>query len=375
MLANHFVVSLVNSLVLTNTTIDVSVVVSLVVPSLRGRPFNNALPRFAHIEWIAPNSVVIGDVRIGKGSSIWPGAIVRGDQTKIVIGNNVVIQDLTVVGTDSGLPKQMNPASKELQREGEGMIIIKDNVVVGPQCSIGMAKLESYAYVADKAAVSDGCVIEEYGVLAGGSYLEPGKTIPSSQVWAGNPAKYLRDVTVEEKITMVENAKQLVDLSKIYAEETEKTPREVFDDKCDWIFKSDLSRIEILSEQMWQKGYPYTYEDYEEIDKRVSGSSSVISSGVGDTIEDNFATAIHEDKDYFEKGWESLSFDDAKMSTLLKQYGVNTDMYEKAYQRFKNEPTGLEREDESLDDIIPKDQGPWEKKYENIRREDPPTIS
>eukprot|EP00826_Nyctotherus_ovalis_P037423 TRINITY_DN3408_c0_g5_i1.p1 TRINITY_DN3408_c0_g5~~TRINITY_DN3408_c0_g5_i1.p1 ORF type:complete len:318 (+),score=102.07 TRINITY_DN3408_c0_g5_i1:323-1276(+) len=317
----------------------------------------------------------MGDVRIGEGSSIWHGAVVRGDLVKIVIGKNTVIQDLTVLGTDSGLRKEVKGREKELQREGEGMLLIKDNVVIGPQCSVGAARVESYAYVADNAVVSDGCVIEEYAVLAGGSFLQPCQTVPSSQVWAGNPAKYLRDVTIEEKIAMVENAKQLLELSKIYAEETEKTPREVFIDKYEYLCKSNTDRMEIIAKQMWMKGYPYTHEDEEYLEYRLPTPTNVNAQGAGDILVTSPTFNQAFDKDYNEKSWEPLTFEMDKMSSVLKQYGVNTDMYEKAYRRFKNEPKGLEREDEDIDEVFPKDQGPWENKYDNSKRKVPPTIS
>ena len=193
--------------------------------------------------------------------------------------------------------------------------------------------------------------------------------IPSGQVWAGNPAKYLRDLTIEEKIALVENAKQMVELSKIYAEETDKTPREVLNDKYIHLTESNLDPMELAAMKLWEKGYPYTQEDMYEIEHRVPASGSNLFAL-------NLPSrGLHREKDTFERSWEPLSYDTDKMSSVLKKYGVNTDMYEDAYQRFKHEPKGVEREDSRSMDHIPKDQSPWEKKYDNIRRSNPPTIS
>jgi len=338
-----------------------------VVPSLRGLPFNNMNLEQKGCEWIAPNAVTIGDVQIGENSSIWHGVIIRGDTAKVSIGKNVIIQDLTTLVTE-----ELNPTiakEKELQKENEGKIVIKDNVVIGPNCIINKAVLESNCFVATKCVVSDGCTIESYAVLAGGSYLEPGKTVPSGQVWAGNPAKYLRDLTIEEKIAMVENLKQLSELGKIYSEETEKSARQVLTDKYEHYADSQEAWQYNMEYKLWLKGYPLTEEDHYYLEHRTNfdGSDKFLAE------KDNM-TKYHE-KDAYDRSWEPLSYDADKMSSVLKKYGVNTEMYEKAYQRFKNEPKNIERNDESIGDKIPKDKTPWEEKYDNSRRQNPPTIS
>ncbi len=337
------------------------------VPSLRGRPFDSAIVQHKGCEWVAPNAVVLGDIKIGEGSSLWHGVIARGDLAKIEIGKNVVIQDLTILTTELSQPA--SEAEKSLPKVPDAGIIIKDNVVIGPQCTIGRATLESHSYVADKAVVSDGCTIENYAVLAGGSFLEPNKTVPTGQVWAGNPAKYLRDVTIEEKLALVENSQQLINLSKIYAETTEKSTREVLDDLYWATTESHMDMIDVVAYRLWVKGYPYSQDDIYEIEHRTPTPS------VNMFIVEKPSHALHREKEFYEKSWEPLSYDIDKMSSVLKKYGVNTDMYEQAYQRFKHEPKGIEREDDSISDNIPKDQSPWEKKYDNTRRFNPPSIS
>ena len=178
----------------------------------------------------------------------------------------------------------------------------------------------------------------------------------------------------EEKITLVENSKQLNELAKIYSEESEKTPREVLNDKYSLLNDEGLAVIDKLMIYLWKRGYPLTFEDKEYSEQRVS-IGQVYSSATAYNLHDNPIQSVLKEKDYFDKSWEPLTYDIDKMSTVLKKYGVNTDMYEKAYQRFKHEPKGIEREDESIDDDIPHEQGPWENKFDNSRRNNPPSIS
>ncbi len=297
--------------------------------------------------------------------------IVRGDTAKINIGKNVVVQDLSVLGGELPAREEDLPASAPgaIQRADYGAVNINDDVIIGPQCRIGKSTIESHAYISDKAVVGDGCTVERYGVVAGGAMLEDGKTVPSGQIWAGSPAKYLRDVTVEEKLAMVENAQQLAALSKIYAEETEKSYREVLDDTYTRIGMQSAAPIDIYLDKLRQEGYPSAPEDMFEIEHRVATESN------NEFAAERPAKIPFAKKGFNNKDWEPLSYDVDKMSDLLKKYGVNTDMYEKAYQRFKHEPEGLERDEENADPRLFKDQAPWQKKYDGNRKQQPSTNS
>src|SRR3546814_9632914 len=75
---------------------------------------------------------------------------------------------------------------------------IGDDVLIGHLAMIYGCKLHNHAFVGLGAIVMDGCEIEPDGMLAAGGLLSPGKRIPSGQLWAGRPAKYVRDLTVEQ---------------------------------------------------------------------------------------------------------------------------------------------------------------------------------
>jgi carbonic anhydrase/acetyltransferase-like protein (isoleucine patch superfamily) len=279
-----------------------------------------------------------------------------------------VVQDLTT------LAGALSPSTKSESQKPSGSgkdvlklepteIEIQDNVVIAPQCSIGRCVIEPHAFLGNKAVVSDGCTIERFGVLAGGAVLAKGSVVPMGQVWAGNPAKYLRDVTAEEKLTMIENANQLLELAKIYAEETSKDQREVLNDKLDFLRYRRVRPTSRLAHRLWERGYPLIREDRYFLKKRVMTRYTTPFTRPTDRRVNPF-------KKKGEKDWEPLSYDFDQLSDVLKRYGVNTDMYEAAYQRFKHEPPNIERP-QAPAFHPPHDRSPWEKKYDDSRRDLP----
>ena len=186
------------------------------VPSLRCVPISAAkFPKLLDADWIAPNATVVGDVRLGEGASLWHGTIVRGDTAAIKIGKNSTVQDLTRIASDAAV------AGDE--------VTIGENVYVGANASLDACTLEDNSFVGMGSSVRRGARVESFAVVSAGAVIEEGVTVPSGQIWAGAPATYLRDLTQEEKHLMAEHKLEMQQLSQIYADETEKTFREIVD--------------------------------------------------------------------------------------------------------------------------------------------------
>ena len=162
--------------------------------------FGTLTPRLADDVFIAPGAQVIGDVEIGPGSSIWFNCVVRGDVNTIRIGARTNIQDGTIV---------------HVSRKTHGTTIGND-VLVGHMAIIHGCELQDGSFVGLGATVMDGCVIEQDAMLAAGALLTPGKRIPSGQLWAGRPAKYVRDLTPEEIERHRQGAAHYADLAQTY---------------------------------------------------------------------------------------------------------------------------------------------------------------
>ena len=140
-------------------------------------------PRIDPTAWIAPTAVLVGDVRIGPHANIWFNCVLRGDINPVIVGARTNVQDGTVVHVDH----DQNPA------------IIGDDVTIGHAAIIHACRLENHAFIGMGATVLDGAVVEEGGLLGARGLLGPGKRIGRRQLWAGSPARFVRDMSDEER--------------------------------------------------------------------------------------------------------------------------------------------------------------------------------
>ena len=146
-------------------------------------PFKGVRPTIHDSVFLAPTATVIGDVEIGEGTNIWFGCLVRGDMNVIRIGKRVNIQDLTVVHVDS-------------RKYGT---FIGDDVTIGHSAVIHACTLEDRCFVGMQACVMDGAVVETGAMVAAGALVPPGKTVKAGQLWAGTPARFVRDCADQEQ--------------------------------------------------------------------------------------------------------------------------------------------------------------------------------
>ncbi|MCB1556118.1 MAG: gamma carbonic anhydrase family protein [Alphaproteobacteria bacterium] len=163
-------------------------------------PYKNISPRIADTAFVAPNAAICGDVEIGADSGIWFSCAIRGDVNEVRIGARTNIQDGTVV---------------HCTYKGHGTYI-GDDVTVGHGAILHACTVEDFGFVGMQACVMDGSVIESHAMLAAGALLTPGKHVPTGQLWAGRPAKYMRDLTQEERDYILWSAGHYVALAKAY---------------------------------------------------------------------------------------------------------------------------------------------------------------
>ncbi|TAL28362.1 MAG: gamma carbonic anhydrase family protein [Alphaproteobacteria bacterium] len=163
-------------------------------------PFKNVLPRIGKNVFIAPNVPVIGDVEIGDDSSIWFNCVVRGDVNDIKIGKRTNIQDGTVIHVSNSL---------------QGTYI-GDEVTVGHMALLHACTIGDGAFVGMMACVMDGAVVEKGAMVAAGALVTPGKRVPSGQLWGGAPARFMRNMTEQEKKYLPWSADHYVNLAKEY---------------------------------------------------------------------------------------------------------------------------------------------------------------
>lgn len=131
--------------------------------------------------WVAPGAVVIGDVALGEGSSVWYHAVVRGDCAPIRIGRNTNIQDGCVLHVDAGFPLTL----------GDGVTVGHGAILHG--CAVGANTL-----VGMGAIVLNGAQIGRDCIVAAGALVPQGRSFPDGVLLMGTPARVARAVTPEE---------------------------------------------------------------------------------------------------------------------------------------------------------------------------------
>lgn len=164
------------------------------------RPFKETSPVIDSEAFVAENAVIIGAVEIGADSSIWYGCTLRGDVNNIRIGQRTNIQDHTLIHVSS---------------TGQGTYI-GDDVTVGHSAVLHACTIGDMAFIGMQACVMDDAVVEDRAMIAAGALVTPGKRVPSGQLWGGSPARYMRDLTVEELKFLEFSAVRYVKLSKAY---------------------------------------------------------------------------------------------------------------------------------------------------------------
>lgn len=144
--------------------------------------FNDKTPEIDSSCFVAENATITGDVSIGKGSSVWFQAVIRGDVNKIIIGDEVNIQDGAVVHGSYG-----KGDTKIGNRVSIGHKAIVHGCTVEDDVLIGMG-----AIVLDDAIVHTGCII------AAGAVVTKGTICESAWIYAGTPAKKIKQLTQEQ---------------------------------------------------------------------------------------------------------------------------------------------------------------------------------
>jgi carbonic anhydrase/acetyltransferase-like protein (isoleucine patch superfamily) len=171
-------------------------------------PFGGKIPVVHPTAFVAPGVRLIGDVEVGPDASIWYNCVVRADVNRIRIGARTNVQDGTVIHCDS--PKPGNP-------EGHPTII-GDDVLIGHMAMVHGCTLHDRAFVGLGSIVMDGCTIERDGMLAAGAMLTSGKTIPARQLWAGRPARQMREIPEAGLAAQQAGIRHYVQLARMHAE-------------------------------------------------------------------------------------------------------------------------------------------------------------
>lgn len=148
--------------------------------------------------FIAPNAVVMGQVLLAAGASIWYGAVVRADVERIEIGERTNIQDGAILHGDPGKPT-----------------ILEDHVTIGHRAVVHSAYIERGSLIGIGAIVLDGIRVGTGSIVGAGAVVS--KDVPPFSLVVGVPAKRLRDVSEAEATGLLEHARRYEKLALVHA--------------------------------------------------------------------------------------------------------------------------------------------------------------
>jgi len=165
--------------------------------------FSGKKPDIHPQAFVAPSADIIGNVKIGAHSSIWFQCLIRGDVNSITIGENVNIQDMSLIH----VARDLYP------------VVIGNNVSIGHRATLHGCILQDFSFVGMCATILDDVEIGEYSLVAAGSLVTSGKKIPPGVLVMGSPAKVVRDINDKEREMILRTASNYVQYKENYRRE------------------------------------------------------------------------------------------------------------------------------------------------------------
>ncbi len=173
------------------------------------RPHKGHTPVLADRVFVDASAVVIGDVKIGKDSSVWPLTVVRGDMHHIRIGERTSVQDGSVLHITHAGP--FNPDGYPLA--------VGSDVTIGHSVTLHGCTIGDRVLVGMNSMVMDGAVVEDDVVIGAGSLVPPGKVLESGYLYMGSPCKQVRPLKEKEMNFFTYSAANYVRLKDEYLAE------------------------------------------------------------------------------------------------------------------------------------------------------------
>ncbi|NYT63516.1 gamma carbonic anhydrase family protein [Alcaligenaceae bacterium] len=154
----------------------------------------DSIPSIHETAYVAAEATIIGKASMAANSSIWPGAVIRGDNELISVGKGSNVQECAVLHTDPGCP-----------------LTIGENVTIGHQAMLHGCTIEDGALIGIQAIVLNRAVIGEYSLVGAGAIVTEDKVFPARSLILGAPAKVVRPLTDDEVAKLKRSAQGYAD--------------------------------------------------------------------------------------------------------------------------------------------------------------------
>lgn len=144
-------------------------------------PFNEKEPSIHETVFVAPGAYLIGDVKVGKESTIWFNAVIRADEDAVIIGERCSIQDNATIHLSEGFP-----------------VIVEDEVTVGHHVNLHGCTVKKRSIIGMGSTILDGAEIGEECIVGANTLIPSGKIIPPRSLVIGSPGKVVRELTEKD---------------------------------------------------------------------------------------------------------------------------------------------------------------------------------
>ncbi len=161
--------------------------------------FKNKVPQIDSTALVVENATLVGEVYIGKYSSVWFSAVLRGDIESIFIGDYTSVQDCSVIHVAKNLPTRVG-----------------NYVTIGHGAILEGCTVEGYTLIGSGANILNEVIIGKNSIIAAGAVITPGTIIPDYSMVMGIPGKVVRNISEEESLYLKEHAEGYVQLMKEY---------------------------------------------------------------------------------------------------------------------------------------------------------------
>ncbi len=170
------------------------------------RGVNGKTPRVAESAFVSESAYVVGDVEIGDGSSVWPGAVIRGDFGRITIGRNTAVEDNCVIHSGSLSSPIID-------------VTIGDNVLIGHGAVLNCRRIGSDVVIGMRATILHDAEIGDFCLIAAGCVVGQGMKVPENSFVAGVPARIKGKLTAQQVRWIQEGPRDYAELARQYREQ------------------------------------------------------------------------------------------------------------------------------------------------------------
>lgn len=164
-------------------------------------------PQIHPTAFVAPDAVLIGDVRVGEGASVWFGCVLRADMDRIEIGARSNVQDNSTIHTDEGEPT-----------------LIAEDVTIGHMALVHSSVVERNVLIGQAAVLTGGNTVGSGTIIGAGAVVPQGMKVPGASLVVGVPAKVVREARPEDERWTKGAAAHYAELSAWYRDNLEEVP-------------------------------------------------------------------------------------------------------------------------------------------------------